>query len=321
MTHPAPPTNEWICQQAQRFGIEITPGRSMPLTDTTNYMAIERDHVIDLEGNLFLVRCDEHEGRFGLGDQPKFWVKRALNLATGTMHILKLVFQEAFKVQVGPLEIRCVRDPEKEGRVLELVRGDHRFMQGRTAHDAHGNLVRVIDFIRGVDLLSYLDSIPGRHEEYCQTVLPGILTVVAGNIAGIQRLHDAGLCHGDIRNDHLLIERETGYYKWIDFDLTQDFSDFDIWSVGNVLHCIAAKRFMTFRDALRMRPGLSAALGEQDASVFFPHRVMNLRKVYPYLPAKLNEVLCRFSFGAHSRYDKISQVTDDLADCAISMTP
>jgi serine/threonine protein kinase len=282
-------------------------------------MSIGRDHVVDLQGDLFLVRCDEREGRFGLGDQPKFWVKRALNLNTGTMHILKLVFHEAFKVRVGPLEIRCVRDPEKEGRVLELVRGDDRFMQGRTAYDSRGNLVRVIDFIRGVDLLSYLDSISGRHEEYCQTMLPGILTTVARNIAGLQRLHDAGLCHGDIRNDHLLIEYETGCYKWIDFDLTQDFSDFDVWSVGNVLHCVVAKGFLTFRDALLIRPALSGALGEEDASVFFPHRVMNLRKVYPYLPAKLNEVLLRFSSGASACYDKIRQITDDLTDCVVSM--
>jgi serine/threonine protein kinase len=204
-------------------------------------MSIERDHVIDLQGDVFLVRCDEREGRFGLGDQPKFWVKRALNLNTGTMHILKLAFQEAFKVQVGSREIRCVRNAEKEGRVLELVRGDDRFMQGRTAYDSRGNLVRVIDFIRGVDLLSHLASIPGGHEQYCQTRLPEILAKVTRSIAGLARLHDAGLCHGDIRNDHLLIESKTGSYRWIDFDLTQDFRDFDIWSIGNVLHCVVAR--------------------------------------------------------------------------------
>jgi hypothetical protein len=78
--------------------------------------------------------------------------------------------------------------------------------------------------------------------------------------------------------------------------------------------------FVTFQDALLIRPELSGALAQEDASVFFPNRVMSLRKVYPYLPAKLNEVLRRFSFGAACCYDRISQITDDLADCVLGMT-
>jgi hypothetical protein len=46
--------------------------------DTSNFMSIERDHIVELAGSLFLIRGNEHEGRFGLDDQPKFWVKRAL---------------------------------------------------------------------------------------------------------------------------------------------------------------------------------------------------------------------------------------------------
>jgi hypothetical protein len=217
---------------------------------------------------------------------------------------------------VGATEVLCVRNAQKEARVLELVRGDPRFMQGRSTHDARGNLVRVIDFIRGTDLLTYIGSIRLPHREYCAAMLPAILTKVADNIAALQPLHDAGLCHGDIRNDHLLVERETGTYKWIDFDLEQLSAGFDVWSVGNVLHCVAAKGFLTFRDAIEMRPELSGRLSQDDASVFFPHRIMNLKKVYPYLPGKLNDVLLRFSFGARSGYDRISQITDDLAECA-----
>ncbi|MEI7903440.1 MAG: hypothetical protein WCK89_24640, partial [bacterium] len=82
-----------------------------------------------------------------------------------------------------------------------------------------GNLVRIIDHIPGMDLLSYVHSLPAQHEEYFQVRFLSILLHVIGSLRGIQRLHDAGLCHGDIRNDHLLIERATGQYKWIDFDL------------------------------------------------------------------------------------------------------
>lgn len=313
-------TDAWIEERLRRLGMQPIPGPPVVWHDTSNYMSIERGHFIELAGDFFLVRCNEREGRFGMEDQPKFWVKRALDLDTGQMHILKLVFQEGFNIRIGNLQVKCVRSGEKEGRVLELVRGDGRFMQGRTALDSRGNLVRVIDFISGVDLLSYLHSIPLRHEEYAATLLPEILVRVRESCGGIQRLHDAGLCHGDIRNDHLLIERDTDCYKWIDFDLNQDFSDFDVWSVGNILHCVVAKGFVSFSDALQVRPELSGQLKEDDASVFFPHRVMNLRRVYPYLPAKLNQVLLRFSFGAPVCYDQVWQILDDLSDCAESMS-
>ena len=137
-----------------QFALHTLPERLSIVDDTTNYMAIDHDHVVELEGTLFLIRGNEHEGRFGIDDQPKFWVKRAIDLLTGRMHILKLVFHEEFHAQVGSLHVKCVRSPEKEGQVLELVRDDPRFMQGRTARDVRGNLVRVIDHIPGVDLLS-----------------------------------------------------------------------------------------------------------------------------------------------------------------------
>jgi len=311
--------DEWIHEQAQRFGILSLPERPTVLDDTTHYMSIERDQIIDLEETLYLVRCNEREGRFGIDDQPKFWVKRALNLNTGQMHILKLAFREEFKIRVGALEVRCVRSAEKEGRVLELVRGDARFMQGRTVRDTRGNLVRVIDFIPGVDLLNHVHSLPERHEEYFDTRFPAMLVKIIGSLRGIQRLHEAGLCHGDIRNDHLLIERDTGRYKWIDFDLNEDFSDFDVWSAGNVLHCVAGRGFVSFRGAIEASPELAGGLTDDDASVFFPHRVMNLRKVFPHLPTCLNDILLRFSAGARVCYDRMSQLADDLADCAVLM--
>jgi len=314
-----PLTDEWIGERLRYFGMPPLPGRPVVWRDTSRYMSIERDHIVDLEGEAFLIRGNEREGRFGLDDQPKFWVKRALDLRSGEMHILKLVIQESFKVSVGAREVLCVRSAEKESKVLNLVRGDARFMQGRTVCDARGNPVRVIDFIRGNDLLTHLDALRVPHEEYCRTLLPAVLAKVADSISALARLHDAGLCHGDIRNDHILVERETGAYKWIDFDLDQGFPDFDVWSVGNILHYVVAKGFLTFRGVLSAWPELSGKLTHDDASVFFPHRVMNLRKVYPYLPEKLNRVLLRFSFGAGAGYDRIAQITNDLGEGVASL--
>jgi serine/threonine protein kinase len=310
----------WIHDRAIALTNE-PPGEPLVVwEDTTNYMSIERGHIIRLSDGLFLVRCSEREGRFGIDEQPKFWVKRAIELADGRTYILKLACVEEFRIHVGVREVRCFRSAEKEARVLELVRGDSRFMQGHTAFDGCGNRVHVIEFVHGTDLLTWLHSLPMPHEEYSHQLLPGILGKIAGCFAGIQVLHDAGLCHGDIRNDHLLIDRTTGCYKWIDFDLNESSPWFDVWSAGNILHCVTAKGFVTFREVIHSHNELSGRLSGDDASVFFPNRVMNLRKVYPYLPEKLNEILSRFSAGARTPYDRMGQIVEDLEACVASMS-
>jgi len=305
----------WIIDQVAHFGLEPLPGRPVIFDDTTNYMYIDRGHVIQLGNELYLVRGNEKEGRFGVDEQPKFWVKRAISLTNGQKHILKLVCQEAFKIQIGAIHVTCSRSGEKEGQVLDLVRGDHRFMQGHATRDSRGNLVRTIDYIDGTDLLSHVSGLTMSHEDYFRDRFPSILARTITAFQAIQFLNDRGLCHGDIRNDHILIERETGAFRWIDFDLVEDFADFDLWSLGNILHCVVAKGFVSFQDAIEQRPGLAPSLGNDDASVFFGHRVMNLEKVYPYVPGKLTEVLLRFSRGARACYDSIAQVVQDLREC------
>jgi serine/threonine protein kinase len=308
--------SEWIAERVERLTGERISGRPVVFRDTTNYMYIDRGHVVGLGGDFFLIRGNEKEGRFGIDEQPKFWVKRAISLSDGRKRILKLVCEEAFKIQVGTLHVTCWRSGEKEARVLDLVRGDSRFMQGYAHRDSQGNIVRVLDFIEGIDLLSHIDSLNLPHAEYFCEHFPSILSGVLPAFEGIQFLNENGLCHGDIRNDHIMIEREGGEFRWIDFDLTQDSPLFDLWSLGNILHCIVCKGFVTFRDVLRFRPDLSGRLAENDASAFFTHRVMNLGKVFPYLPAKLNQILERFSLGARRHYDSVAQVVEDLGECS-----
>lgn len=312
-------TVDWIRERAELLAQEPLPAAPVIWRDTTNYMSIERGHVVALGERFYLVRANEHEGRFGIDDQPKFWVKRALALDSGQAYILKLTCLERFHAHLPGHELTCYRSGEKEAAVIDLVRGDHRFMQGHTERDERGNLVRIIEFIAGTDLLRHLRSVRGSHEEYFHAMLPGILARVAGSFAAIARLHDAGFCHGDIRNDHILIDRETGAYRWIDFDLNEDSPELDIWCAGNILHCVVAKGFVTFHDALQIRPELSGRFSEQDASVLFPNRLMNLRELYGYIPEKLNHLLLRFSSGARVAYDRMSQVAGDTADCAASL--
>lgn len=307
-------------QAALRDRIVELTGRPAPdrleiLTDTTEFMSIWRGHVLLLEGRRFLIEGDMREGRFGVDDQPKFWVKKALDLDSGGARILKLVFHEEFQIRIGLLRIRCYRNPEKEGRILDVVKGDSRFMQGETLIDDHGNPVRVADFIRGEDLYQYLSGLTLDHETYFHTLLPTALSKIVGAFEAIAFLHSNGQHHGDIRNDHLIIESGTGEFRWIDFDLAQDISDFDVWSLGNVLLYVVGMGEHTFHDLKKGRLTLPVGgrpLTEHDASAFFVHRIINLRKLYPWIPAALNDILMHFSFGTDHFYETVEEILDDL---------
>lgn len=293
-------------------------GEPRVFRDTSAFMNIDRDDVIELGDERYVVEANEREGRFTIDDQPKFWVKRVRSLTTGTLHVLKLAFEEEFKFRIGELQIPCHRSADKESEVLERMRGDLRFMQGRTVRDDRGNNVRIIDFIHGRDLLRYVEDIEGSHEEYFATRFPLILAGVLECFRGIAALHEHRLCHGDIRNDHIFVEKESGRFRWIDFDLSQPFGDFDVWSAGNILHAVVGKGFITFRAVTKGRPDLGQHLRRDDASLFFPHRIMNIRRVHPHIPEELNRILLRFSIGTEDYYDDMCELVGDLCDCARS---
>ena len=52
-------------------------------TDTTDYFRVEYGDVVLLGGKPYLIRHNAKEGRFGLDDEVKFWVKRAIDLNKG----------------------------------------------------------------------------------------------------------------------------------------------------------------------------------------------------------------------------------------------
>ena len=195
-----------------------------------------------------------------------------------------------------------------------MVRGDARFMQGTTEPDERANPVRVIDFIRGRNLYRYLSDLQMDHRTYFHTVLPGILRKLVEAIEAIAMIHQRGYHHGDIRNDHILIDSETDEFRWIDYDFCQDVPDFDIWSLGNVLLYVIGKGELTFHEVaagrLRLAPG--ATLTKQDASAFFAHRIMNLAKLFPWIPSELSEILMHFSYGTQIFYETVQALLDDL---------
>jgi hypothetical protein len=296
------------------------PGFDRPgklVADTTEFMRIGYGDVIQLGGLHYLVRRDEAECRFGLED-PKFWVKRCRCLETAEPAILKLVFHESFPLRIGPLEITCFRSPRKEARILDLVRDDFRFMQGLAIPDAAGNTVRVLEVIRGKPIDIVVDCIDADHETYFRRHFPEVLGRFIGACEAIGFLHQHGEKHGDVRRDHLFIESRTGQYRWIDFDYTFQSHEspygLDLFGLGNILLFIVGKRIHSIHDMGSYGFGADVlrSLTQEDMSIMFPYRVMNLRKLYPYVPEELNRVLMHFSAGSSVYYETVDELLDDL---------
>ncbi len=117
--------------------------------DTSDFTSIDYGDIIHVDNKYFLIIGYTKEGRFGIEEQPKQWVPKVYNLETGETKIMKLVFYETYKLMLGELEVTCYRNPEKEAKVIELVDDSPYFMHGYAAADDVGNLVRILDIVRG----------------------------------------------------------------------------------------------------------------------------------------------------------------------------
>lgn len=288
------------------------------IKDTADFFNVDYDDVVVLKGVPYFVRNNEREGRFGLDDEPKFWVKRSINLLTGETKVLKWVFKERFTARIGDLVFECVRSPQKEARILELVRGRSDFMQGRTVRDSGGNPLRILDYIRGRTLSQITVSLGSDHEEFFHGHFPGLLDIYIGLVKAIKFLHDSGEKHGDIRRDHVIRDDATGKYRWIDYDFNYQHGEsrfgYDLFGLGNILIFITGRGDVTTHRLLREAPHLLERLTPADVNIIFHNRVANLRKVYPYVPEALNRVLMHFSAGANIYYETTEELLDDLGE-------
>jgi hypothetical protein len=316
-------------QQIRQLAEEWIPGGGSPsavrlFRDTSDFYAIEFGDVVVLEDRPFLVRHNAKEGRFGIDDDVKFWVKRAIDLTNGGHKFLKLVFYEKFMTRVGAVEFECFRSPKKEARILELTAGHPHFMQGYAVRDTHDNVVRVIDHIYGPSLLAHIEALRQRmdHQAYFQEHLPGILAQFRLAVEAIRFLHDHGEKHGDIRRDHILIDRDTGLYRWIDFDYNyrhrENIYGYDLFGLGNILMFLVGGGDVLLQDLAARNHRAREAIQDADLNIVFHHRVANLQKIYPYIPDDLNRVLLHFSQGAHRFYEHTSQLLDDLERCRLA---
>jgi tRNA A-37 threonylcarbamoyl transferase component Bud32 len=161
-----------------------------------------------------------------------------------------------------------------------------------------------------------------KYEEYFQQILPGILKNMVRAFEAIRFLHINGFKHGDIRNDHIIINRDNGNYVWIDFDYDYEATEnpfgLDIFGLGNILIYVIGKGFhnlaMISSDR-RLYGDLYERVEPQDFSILHKWRFINLRKLYPIIPKLLNDILLHFSQGADIYYEAIEEVIEDMDRC------
>jgi hypothetical protein len=191
-------------------------------------------------------------------------------------------------------------------------------MQGKSVVDPIGNLVRIIDFIPGPSLYRHIETFERTpHEAYFYETLPDIMGQVIACAEALSQLHKQGQHHGDVRNDHILINRKTGLYTWIDFDYKVNYSDYDIWNLGNVINMVIGKGIHTIHNVEKTPdnyPHLTTSINEEDTVLLHKIRIANLRKLFPYIPAELNDILMRFSFDSDDFYADIDSQVNDLKE-------
>jgi hypothetical protein len=309
---------------AHWIGRERTPKIFSIITDTSDFYRVEYDDVVILGEKPYLIRNNEREGRFGIDEQQKYWVKRARDLLDGSVKIIKLVFHEKFQAKVGGIVFDCYRSPKKEARILDLTRGNPLFMQGFSICDASNNIIRVLDYIKGKTLADFVLNLGRNHEDYFYNHLPGLLDEFIGLVKAIRFLHEQGEKHGDIRRDHILNDQETGNFRWIDFDFnylhTENMFGYDLFGLGNILVYLVGRGDVTIQQLKEEGSPVPANLTANDVNIIFSNRIVNLRKVYSYIPETLNLILLHFALGANIYYDDTEQFLIDLQEARENLT-
>lgn len=291
------------------------------ITDTTDIFSVDYGDVLLVGKKHYRVTGHERETRFGM-DEPKFWVKRVEDLETGEKKIIKLSFLEEFDTVIGGVKIRCFRNPLKEAKVLEIVKDHPYFMHGTAQRDSKGNILRILDIVPGDNFFRYIHSLKMPYETYFRDFLPDILKRLARAYEAIRFLHSHELKHGDIRNDHLIVERHSGNYVWIDFDYDYNAPEnpfgLDLFGLGNILTHAVGKGFHTLHMILQEPETygtLTNRIDPGDFSLIFKERLVNLRKLYPEIPKPLNDILMHFSRRANVFYEYAGEMIEDLNRC------
>jgi hypothetical protein len=137
-------------------------------------------------------------------------------------------------------------------------------------------------------------------------------------VQAIQFLHNNQEKHGDIRRDHIIKDTATGLARWIDFDFNylhkENMFGYDLFGLGNILVYLVGRGDVTVQKLQQVSSPALKRITSDDVNIIFSNRVVNLKKVYPYVPQALNLILLHFSVGANIYYETTGQFLHDLLE-------
>ena len=111
------------------------------------------------------------------------------------------------------------------------------------------------------------------HQTYFYDHFPAILNKFIECIKAIHFLHEHGEKHGDIRRDHILIDRQSGRYRWIDFDFNyrhrENVYGYDLFGLGNVLIFLAGMGDVRLWELKAQGNPALDRLAEEDLNIVF----------------------------------------------------
>jgi hypothetical protein len=137
-------------------------------------------------------------------------------------------------------------------------------------------------------------------------------------IRAIRFIHEHEEKHGDIRRDHIIVDRESGHYRWIDYDFNyhqrENIYSYDLFGLGNILIFLVGKGDVLLPNLIREKHPALHRIRSEDENIVFHNRVANLKKIYPYIPEGLNRILLHFSKGANRFYETTNQLLEDIEE-------
>ena len=143
---------------------------------------------------------------------------------------------------------------------------------------------------------------------------------VPGRVQAISLLHRNGFRHGDIRRDHIFVERKTNIFRWIDFDYDYYMPEkpfaVDLYELGNLLMYLVVRGNFHSREILanpEMGEKILNTIEPGDYALLSRNRIVNLQKLFPYIPKELNNIFLHFSLGTEVFYDTADEIEQDLA--------
>jgi hypothetical protein len=89
---------------------------------------------------------------------------------------------------------------------------------------------------------------------------------------------------------------------------------YDLFGLGNILAYLVGRGDVTVQKLQQEASPAFDRITSDDVNIIFNNRVVNLRKVYPYVPETLNITLLHFSVGANIHYETTEQLLHDLME-------